>query len=132
MKILVGNLTMKKVLIIFLFISNICALSTLWFHIDYDTEGFMMILFWMRQIISFPFWLASEFIFTLNTAGFNIQDQYYILGIHVIVWGVTGICLIINCYGKRLWAKIKKLLLYPIFDKQQAIRKTTKKLDKIE
>jgi len=58
----VDNLTMKRALIIFIIISNVCALSSLWFHIEYDNQGFMMILFWMRQIISFPFWLASEFI----------------------------------------------------------------------
>lgn len=47
-------------------ISTVCWLSPSWFNLAYDSPGIRGLLFWICQVIAFPFWALSELLFALH------------------------------------------------------------------
>jgi len=72
-------------------ISTVCWLSSSWFNLAYDSPGIRGLLFWMCQIIAFPFWAFSELLFALHGGkAFPYHDAMSI----ALVWLIMGSILI--------------------------------------
>ena len=79
-----------RLVIYFLTFSTLCWLSPSWFKLSYDSSGIRGLIFWTCQVLGFPFWAISEFLFTLHRGkAFPYQDIVSI----VFVWCLVVVLL---------------------------------------
>lgn len=92
-------------LVVFLFgVSTACWLALSGFNLEYDSPGIGGLLFWIGQVITFPFWASSELLFALHGGkAFPYHDTMSL----ILAWFIMALILIAlrikkkGTYGNR-------------------------------